>query len=116
MPVSRSPIYDDDDAMLLPQDNPEGREVLALLRRSFDQRMTFTVGTSLTTGSTAANSFWRQQFWLVCLSLPGSLFASLSILFLFFLLEGKFPQERAASARILSFFAADHPTEEDMLE
>ena len=34
-----------------PQDNPGGREVLALLRRSFDQRMTFTVGTSLTTGA-----------------------------------------------------------------
>eukprot|EP00903_Cladosiphon_okamuranus_P015451 g14270.t1 len=31
-------------------DNAQGKEVLALLRRSFDQRMTFTVGTSLTTG------------------------------------------------------------------
>ncbi|CAM9884632.1 unnamed protein product [Ectocarpus sp. 13 AM-2016] len=31
-------------------DNAAGREVLALLRKSFDQRMTFTVGTSITTG------------------------------------------------------------------
>ncbi|CAM9269098.1 unnamed protein product [Ascophyllum nodosum] len=31
-------------------DNPEGRQVLELFRKSFDQRMTFTVGTSITTG------------------------------------------------------------------
>eukprot|EP00752_Nemacystus_decipiens_P009036 g8067.t1 len=31
-------------------DNAQGKEILTLLRRSFDQRMTFTVGTSLTTG------------------------------------------------------------------
>ena len=31
-------------------DNAEGKKVLALLRRSFNQRLTFTVGTSITTG------------------------------------------------------------------
>jgi len=31
-------------------DNEEGREVLALLRTSFDRKLTFTVGTSVTTG------------------------------------------------------------------
>ena len=30
--------------------NPEGREVLALLKVAFDRRLTFTVGTSVTTG------------------------------------------------------------------
>lgn len=33
------------------QDNVEGREVLQLLRQSFDRRMTFTIGTSITTGA-----------------------------------------------------------------
>ncbi|CAL8382555.1 unnamed protein product [Boreogadus saida] len=32
-------------------DNREGREVLKLLRRAFDQRLIFTVGTSVTSGS-----------------------------------------------------------------
>ncbi|CAN0014976.1 unnamed protein product [Pylaiella littoralis] len=32
-------------------DNVAGREVLALLKRSFEQQMTFTIGTSLTTGA-----------------------------------------------------------------
>nr|XP_014352559.1 PREDICTED: probable E3 ubiquitin-protein ligase DTX3 isoform X2 [Latimeria chalumnae] len=31
-------------------DNPEGNKVLGLLRRAFDQRLTFTIGTSMTTG------------------------------------------------------------------
>jgi deltex-like protein len=31
-------------------DNAEGREVLALLRAAFEQRFTFTIGTSITTG------------------------------------------------------------------
>ena len=31
-------------------DNREGNEVLQLLRRAFDARLTFTVGTSVTTG------------------------------------------------------------------
>ncbi|KAG5190997.1 hypothetical protein JKP88DRAFT_296909, partial [Tribonema minus] len=31
-------------------DTPDGRAVLALLQRCFDQRLTFTVGTSVTTG------------------------------------------------------------------
>ena len=31
-------------------DNHEGREVLQLLRRAFDARLVFTVGTSVTTG------------------------------------------------------------------
>ena len=31
-------------------DNHEGREVLQLLRRAFDSRLIFTVGTSITTG------------------------------------------------------------------
>eukprot|EP00826_Nyctotherus_ovalis_P051624 TRINITY_DN6458_c0_g2_i9.p1 TRINITY_DN6458_c0_g2~~TRINITY_DN6458_c0_g2_i9.p1 ORF type:complete len:275 (+),score=81.08 TRINITY_DN6458_c0_g2_i9:92-916(+) len=31
-------------------DNKEGREVLALLRKAFDRKLTFTVGTSVTTG------------------------------------------------------------------
>lgn len=35
----------------LSQDNVAGREVLALLKRSFEQQMTFTIGTSLTTGT-----------------------------------------------------------------
>jgi len=33
-------------------DNAEGREVLGLLRTSFDRKLTFTVGTSVTTGRT----------------------------------------------------------------
>ncbi|CAH1250764.1 DTX3L [Branchiostoma lanceolatum] len=33
-------------------DNREGREVLQLLRRAFDSRLVFTVGTSVTTGET----------------------------------------------------------------
>lgn len=32
-------------------DNDEGREVLALLQRAFDQKLIFTVGTSTTTGA-----------------------------------------------------------------
>ena len=32
-------------------DNPEGREVLGLLRRAFDARLIFTVGMSRTTGA-----------------------------------------------------------------
>ena len=35
-------------------DNREGKEVLALLRRAFDARLVFTVGTSVTSG-------WRNQ-------------------------------------------------------
>ena len=31
-------------------DCPEGREILVLLRKAFDNRMTFVVGTSVTTG------------------------------------------------------------------
>jgi deltex-like protein len=31
-------------------DCPEGREVLGLLRKAFDARLTFTIGTSVTTG------------------------------------------------------------------
>jgi deltex-like protein len=30
--------------------NPEGQEILSLLKRSFDQKLTFTIGTSVTTG------------------------------------------------------------------
>ena len=30
--------------------NPEGREVLQLLKRAFDARLIFTVGTSITSG------------------------------------------------------------------
>ena len=33
-------------------DNKEGREVLALLKRAFDQLLLFTIGTSVTTGET----------------------------------------------------------------
>ena len=33
-------------------DNKEGREVLALLKRAFDQLLLFTIGTSVTTGAT----------------------------------------------------------------
>ena len=33
-------------------DNEEGREVLELLRISFDRKLTFTIGTSITTGAT----------------------------------------------------------------
>ena len=35
-------------------DNREGKEVLALLKRAFDARLVFTVGTSVTSG-------WRNQ-------------------------------------------------------
>ena len=38
-------------------DNREGREVLQLLRRAFDARLVFTVGTSNTTG------FSNQVIW-----------------------------------------------------
>ncbi len=33
-------------------DNAEGREILRLLKVAFDRRLTFTVGTSVTTGAT----------------------------------------------------------------
>ncbi len=33
-------------------DNVEGREILALFRKAFDRKLTFTVGTSVTTGAT----------------------------------------------------------------
>ena len=33
-------------------DNVEGNKVLGLLKRAFDQRVTFTIGTSVTTGCT----------------------------------------------------------------
>ena len=34
-------------------DNKEGKQVLALLKTAFDARLTFTVGTSVTTGKEA---------------------------------------------------------------
>jgi deltex-like protein len=33
-------------------DTPEGREVLALLRKAFARKLLFTIGTSVTTGQT----------------------------------------------------------------
>jgi Deltex C-terminal domain len=48
-PSPGKPYHGTARAAYLP-DNAEGREVLALLQRAFDQKLTFTVGTSITTG------------------------------------------------------------------
>lgn len=41
------------------QDNCEGNEVLELLRKAFERRVTFTIGTSITTG------VWKRAFLLL---------------------------------------------------
>ena len=43
-------FYDSRSHSAFLPDNREGREVLQLLRRAFDARLTFTIGTSDTTG------------------------------------------------------------------
>ena len=47
------------DFCLPSQDTSEGRQVLQLLRTCFDQKMTFTVGTSITTGGEGALFYCR---------------------------------------------------------
>ncbi|KAI4903401.1 hypothetical protein NFI96_022817 [Prochilodus magdalenae] len=49
-PDPGKPFYGAHFRAYLP-DNNEGREVLALLQRAFDQRLIFTIGTSTTTGA-----------------------------------------------------------------
>lgn len=42
--------YPGTDRMAYLPDSPEGNRVLGLLRRAFEQRLIFTIGTSMTTG------------------------------------------------------------------
>ena len=48
-------------------DNHEGREVLQLLRRAFDARLVFTVGTSNTTGL-SNQVIWNDIHHKTCIS------------------------------------------------